>query len=179
MDRRLFFALFLLVLALWIAPTASAACNEDFVRLHVVAEGDSEWEQFVKLRVRDACLDQAQALLASCPNADAAWEVLNEHLPDFEEAAEKAARENGFSGEITIETGIFAFPDRLYGEAFVPAGDYRALRVVLGEGQGHNWWCVLYPSLCVLDEQAYVQADQSIEFYSSIGRLFDHIFGGN
>ena len=80
---------------------------------------------------------------------------------------------------MTVETGVFAFPDRIYGELFVPAGDYRALRVTLGEGEGHNWWCVLYPSLCVLDETAYYAGEvPPIEFYSSVGRFLSDLFGG-
>ena len=85
----------------------------------------------------------------------------------------------GFDGEVTVETGAFAFPDRVYGALFVPAGDYRALRVTLGEGGGHNWWCVLYPSLCVVDEAAYYAGEEApIEFYSSVGRFLRDLFGG-
>ena len=75
----------------------------------------------------------------------------------------------GFSGDVRLETGVFPFPDRVYGDEVVPAGEYRALRVVLGDGKGRNWWCVIYPSLC-LPEQA--DMDAPIEFYSRIFEWF-------
>jgi stage II sporulation protein R len=177
--RRFFYALLAIpVIALFSAP-ACAEPISDFVRLHVVAEGDSDWEQQVKLHVRDACLETARELLSECENADAAYAVLNANLPKFQTAAALAAGEMGFAGEIAVETGAFEFPDRLYGDVFVPAGEYRALRVTLGAGEGHNWWCVLYPSLCVLDENAYFAGEQPpIEFYSSIGCFLSGLFGG-
>ena len=81
---------------------------------------------------------------------DRAYAALNAHLAEFQSAATIAALEMGFVGAVTVETGVFAFPDRVYGALFVPAGDYRALRVTLGGGGGHNWWCcLLYTSRCV------------------------------
>ena len=179
MNRRFFCALCALLVLTLVPISAQAAEMSDFVRLHVVAEGDSAWEQSVKLHVRDACLETAQALLAECENADTAYASLNLNLMAFQAAAVKAAREYGFEGEVSVETGKFEFPDRIYGELFVPAGEYRALRITLGAGEGHNWWCVLYPSLCVLDEQSYYAGEQPpIEFYSSIGQFLNEIFGG-
>jgi len=177
--RRFFCALFALLMIVVFSAPASAEPVSDFVRLHVVAEGDSDWEQQVKLHVRDACLEAARELLSECDGADEAYAALNANLAKFQTAAVLAAGEMGFSGEISVETGTFEFPDRLYGDLFVPAGDYRALRVTLGAGEGHNWWCVLYPSLCVLDENAYLAGEQPpIEFYSSIGCFLSGLFGG-
>ena len=177
--RRFFCALLALTLCILFAAPARGEGVYDFIRLHVVAPGDTDWEQAVKLAVRDACLEKAREVAAGCEDADAAYAALNAHLAEFQTAAAIAAREMGFVGEVTVETGVFAFPDRVYGALFVPAGDYRALRVTLGEGGGHNWWCVLYPSLCVVDEAAYYAGeDVPIEFYSSVGRFFRELFGG-
>ena len=128
--------------------TASPAEAERFVRLHVVAADDSGEAQALKLRVRDAVLAAARAMLEEVKDADEAWQVVNARRDELEVAARRRARAEGYSGTITCETGIFAFPDRQYGGVRVPAGDYRALRVVIGAGAGRNWWCVLYPSLC-------------------------------
>lgn len=177
MYRRLFCAL-LGALFLFFFQTNASAAETELIRLHVMADGDDAQSQFVKLRVRDACLAVAQEKLSACETADEAYLVLDESLEDFTDAALETAAEYGFEGEIAVETGTFAFPDRLYGEVLVPAGDYRALRVTLGSGEGHNWWCVLYPSLCVLDEEAYIRSDGEISFYSSIGNALGDIFGG-
>ena len=112
----------------------------------MVASGDTGYEQAVKLAVRDACLAKAREVAAGCEDADEAYATLNANLAAFQTAATIAAQGMGFDGDVTVETGMFAFPDRVYGALLVPAGDYRALRVTLGEGGGHNWWCVLYPS---------------------------------
>lgn len=150
MIRRFFCAL----LACMCLPASAFAENlPDFVRLHVVAEDDSPAAQALKLEIRDACLRCAEVCLSDAPDADAAYMRLGDHLSDFEAACSSRARELGYSGVISAEAGVFPFPDRIYGSALVPAGDYRALRITIGEGAGHNWWCILYPTLCMLDER--------------------------
>ena len=83
------------------------------------------------------------------------------------------AAELGYAGSVSCEAGIFAFPDREYGAVNVPAGDYRALRVVIGAGAGHNWWCVLYPSLCWPED-----VPRDAPFYSAIWNWLVEWFGG-
>ena len=158
-------------LILWVAlclPARAELCT-DFVRLHVIAASDSPADQALKLRVRDACLRCARETMAACPDADAAYEALVAAREDFACAARAAARAGGCDAPVRVQIGVFDFPDRLYGDVFVPAGAYRALRVTIGAGEGHNWWCVLYPSLCVLDERVYASGgDVEIELYSSV-----------
>jgi len=161
---------FMLILMLLAGTAARAVAPEevpvsDYIRLHVVAEDDSAAAQALKLEVRDACLAEARALLAGCDSPDAAWAILGENLPALERAAADRARALGYEGPVTARTGVFPFPDRHYGGVFVPAGDYRALRVVIGAGEGHNWWCVLYPSLCLPEG---VDPDRPIRFHSAI-----------
>lgn len=150
MIRRLFCAL-LCVLVLT-GGTLAEDMNE-LVRLHVVASDDSPEAQALKLELRDACLRCAEVCLADAPDADTAYMRLEQHKDDFEAACAARARELGYDGGITAETGVFDFPDRVYGDLLVPAGEYRALRITIGEGDGHNWWCILYPTLCVINEQ--------------------------
>ena len=133
---------------------AAGRAFESLVRLHVIAENDSEIAQTRKLKVRDAVLECVREMLGDCENAESAWSILNERLGEIESAARIAAEANGFYGEIRAETGVFPFPDRDYGGVFVPEGDYRAVRIVIGAGEGKNWWCVLYPTLCVPPESA-------------------------
>lgn len=179
--KRRFIVILALLLALGAAATGRAGAPEgvpvsEYIRLHVVAEDDGEAAQALKLKVRDACLEAARALLRDCDSADAAWETLNDGLESIEAAALERAREEGYEGELSARTGVFSFPDRRYGGVFVPAGEYRALRVVIGAGEGHNWWCVLYPSLCL---GADAEPGQPVEFRSAILEWLKRLFGGD
>ena len=156
MKKRILCALLALML---LGSCASAQALPEMVRLHVVAEDDSPQAQALKLELRDVCLRCAEACLWDAEDADEAYRRLENHLSDFEAACTARARELGYAGEIRAETGTFDFPDRIYGSVKVPAGEYRALRVTIGAGEGHNWWCVLYPSLCVLDEADAASVD--------------------
>ena len=172
--KRVCSALLLAALLLGAAARpARAEPDRGFVRLHVVAASNSTADQAAKLRVRDACLRRAREVLADCPDADAAWRTLRADREGFARAARAAAP----GTLVRVQTGVFPFPDRVYGNVLVPAGEYRALRVVLGPGAGHNWWCMLYPSLCVLDENVYASGeDVEIEFYSAVWEWLQQIF---
>lgn len=165
LNRRFFCALILMAL---LACPARAE-SRDYVRLHVVAADDTAPAQALKLEVRDAVLDCARELLRDVGDAEAAWRVVNDHVDELEAAARRVA------GDARCEVGVFPFPERVYGGTRVPAGDYRALRVVIGAGQGHNWWCVLYPSLCY--PEAWVEGDGAL--YSSAWRWLQALFGGD
>lgn len=157
MIRRFFCGI---LAAFCLCGCANAAECATWVRLHVVADGNSAYQQALKLQVRNACLECAAVCLADAEDADSAYILLEESLPIFENAALCRAREAGYTGSVRAEVGIFSFPERIYGNIVVPEGQYRALRVVIGGGEGHNWWCVLYPSLCFLDES--VQTDEEL-----------------
>ena len=169
----------LIALALAAALLARGGAAEEYhgelVRLHVVAADDSAEAQALKLEARDACLARARTLLAGCRDADAAWTVVNGRLADFAAAATAALRREGCGDDVTAEAGIFDFPDRKYGDTLVPAGRYRALRVVIGAGRGRNWWCVLYPSLCL--PEAYGDG-RPVRFHSAIWDWLVRVFGG-
>lgn len=157
MIRRFFCVLLALAC---ICGAARAEDMPDLVRLHVIASDDSPEAQALKLELRDACLRCAQICLSDAPDADAAYMRLEEHVDAFERTCRMRARELGYEGPVTAETGSFDFPDRIYGSVPVPAGKYRALRITIGEGEGRNWWCILYPTLCMLNE-AETAADGS------------------
>ncbi len=166
------FILSALILMLWM-PQSAAAQGEtaqcDYVRLHILAESDDPWDQAVKLCVRDAVRACTAQLLANCADADDAWQTLARHQNEILLTAQDCARACGFENEISLEMGVFPFPERVYGEETVPAGDYRAVRILLGAGEGRNWWCVLYPSLCLPQEAASLD---EISFYSELHQFF-------
>ena len=166
MKRTRRFLILLMMLAVLAVPFEANA-QPDYIRLHIVADSDSLHDQAVKLCVRDDIRAYTADLLEGCEDSDAAWQILWAHQAELLETAQESARRYGFEGDVSLELGVFPFPDRTYAEELVPAGDYRAVRITLGEGEGRNWWCVVYPSLC-LPEQA--DTDRTVEFYSSIYR---------
>lgn len=120
-------------------------------RLHVIANSDSEEDQAVKLRVRDAVLAYERARMADVSTAEEARQRLMEDGAGLLATVEQTLRAAGMEYGAYLETGIFPFPERVYGDAVYPAGDYSALRIVLGAGKGQNWWCVMFPPLCILE----------------------------
>ena len=137
----------LLVTGAWAANTQGELADK-VVRLHVIANSDSEEDQALKLQVRDAVLDRTEEILrASADRAEAA-ERLEAALPELERLAEETAAASGFDCGVTAELTETSFPTKEYDGFALPAGKYLALRIVIGEGAGQNWWCVVFPPLC-------------------------------
>lgn len=136
--------------AAWNSRAAVAYNTHNLIRLHVVANSDTAADQAAKLEVRDAILEASGELFTVDGPRDAAEQV-KANLPLFKGVAEGALAVAGYDYPVDVQYGVFAFPERAYGPLVLPAGDYEALRVVLGEGGGANWWCVLFPPLCYLD----------------------------
>lgn len=119
------------------------------LRLHVLANSDSEADQALKLAVRDRILAEAGALFADSGSLAEAEEIARAHLDEIKDAAEDELHLRGSDYSVTIELEDACFETRSYGAVTLPAGKYRALRVLIGEGKGHNWWCVLFPPMCI------------------------------
>lgn len=123
--------------------------NEELIRLHVVANSDSREDQEVKLRVRDAVIESLEADLKSLGDVEQAKAYLQENLPKIQAVANQTLKKAGYSGDAVVSLCKEAFDTRDYDTFSLPAGIYEALRIVIGEGEGHNWWCVVFPTLCV------------------------------
>ncbi len=140
---------------------------EKVFRFHVLANSDSEEDQAVKLKVRDAVLSYIKEGTASeaVEESDAKQtkEWVQEHLEEVEDIADAVLREEGYGYSSEAEVEVCYFPDKQYGDIFFPQGDYEALRVKLGEAKGHNWWCVLYPNLCFTSSTCAVVSDEGKE----------------
>ena len=130
------------------AGTCETLPNE-VLRLHVLANSDSEEDQALKLAVRDRILQEGSAVMDGVSNKEDAIEAAQEAIPALEKAAREEIREKGYSYPVSIAIEKVYFPTRQYGDTTLPAGKYDALRVVIGSGEGHNWWCVLFPALCL------------------------------
>ena len=122
--------------------------SDKVLRLHVLANSDSEADQALKRKVRDSVLETASAILADCPDRETAEQRLSAALPEIEDAARARIAAEGGKQTVTAELRPTVFPTREYADVTLPAGEYLALRVVLGEGEGHNWWCLVFPPLC-------------------------------
>ena len=133
----------------WGIVTDSQALEENFLRLHVVGASDSKEDQDVKLLVRDAVLASLEEGLDDLTDPAAAYDYVARMLPKVKAAADRCLQEAGFSDTVQVSLTEEAFPTRDYDTFSLPAGVYQALRVVIGEGEGKNWWCVVFPQLCV------------------------------
>lgn len=122
---------------------------DKLIRLHVVAASDSPEDQADKLAVRDSVLAAAAPMLAQAGSVTEARQALETGLPAFRAAAEETLRSRGVSAPVTVSLEQTRFPAKDYETFSLPAGQYEALRVVIGPGEGHNWWCVVYPQLCL------------------------------
>ena len=132
------------------AAAASERVSGSLVRLHVIADSDSAEEQAIKLHVRDAVLAYLEPKLEDAPSSAAAQEIISGELDGIASAAESAAEGRA----VSVSLGEEYYPTRDYGTFALPAGRYESLRVTLGSGQGHNWWCVVFPPLCLSAAEA-------------------------
>lgn len=142
---------------LWGIVTDSGDLRENLLRLHVVGASDSEEDQAVKLQVRDAVLASLEEGLRDMTDPRAAYDYVARMLPQVETAANRALAAAGFTETVQVSLTEEAFPTREYDTFSLPAGVYKALRVVIGEGEGRNWWCVVFPQLCVGTEGEFVE----------------------
>ncbi len=145
------------------------------VRLHVLANSDSEADQALKLRVRDAVLAVTGPLVEGCTSQAEAMTVLEAHIPEIEAAARGVIEAEGREDAVAVLLGEESYPTRVYESCAFPAGTYVSLRVTIGEAAGQNWWCVLFPPLCLSSataegeaEDAFVQVGLSKDQYGII-----------
>ncbi len=126
-----------------------AEVRRDVLRLHVVADSDSETDQRLKLMVRDAVLEKGGELFDGTVTADEAEKIITPRVDELKAAAEAVLRENGCDYNVDITVGEEYFATRCYENFTMPAGVYTAVRVNIGSAEGKNWWCVMFPPLCL------------------------------
>lgn len=118
------------------------------LRLHVIANSDSNEDQNLKLQVRDAVLEYCD-FLSSAQNKKDAEETARKHKKEIENVASSVIKENGYEYSVKVEIGKSIFPTKTYENITLPAGTYDAVRILIGNASGKNWWCVMFPSLCL------------------------------
>jgi len=140
----------LLIAAFMILPIhGEAELYDKVIRLHVLANSDSEEDQALKLTVRDAVLKKTEGLLQNAASREQAEEIVRTALPQIEETAKSALAAVGAPNDVTVTLSYEKYPTREYEQLAFPAGEYLSLRVMIGEAAGKNWWCVLFPPLCM------------------------------
>lgn len=121
---------------------------DSLIRLHVIADSDSPEEQELKLLVRDRILKETQALLEDAETFEDAKSTLEGSLGSLAECSAQTVAENGFDHTVSASLTVEYYPTKEYGDITLPAGEYNSLRITIGEGEGQNWWCVLFPPVC-------------------------------
>ena len=162
--KRFLVFIFLIICAVLISITSyvSAFSNDvknSVLRLHIIANSDSNVDQSLKLKVRNKILEEMKKNNFS--SKEDAVKYCSENLDKFKKIAENVVLENGFSYPISVELGSFYFPTKNYSNVSLPAGDYDALRIIIGNGSGHNWWCVMFPPLCFEGDSSGIISDES------------------
>lgn len=132
-----------------VARHTQSELAEKVVRLHVLANSDTEEDQALKLKVRDAVLDRTTEVLLGVESREEAQRRLGSLLPELRDLADTVIRDEGYDYGVRVEVAETSFPTKEYDGFALPAGEYLALRVLIGEAAGQNWWCVVFPPLCV------------------------------
>ena len=137
-----------------------SAASEDYknklIRFHVIANSDSDEDQNLKLKVRDAVIDYLQPKLELSSSIEESETIIKSEYKKLEDISKNIVLENGYKYDISVGIDYSTFPTKQYSNVVLPAGEYKALRIIIGEGKGKNWWCVMFPPLCFVDEQSSI-----------------------
>ena len=165
LELALLFGMAIALLAGLYLDTAQASLSSKVLRLHVIANSDSQEDQALKLKVRDVVLELADSYYEPEDDLETAERKLSAHLEELAAAGAEVVREEGYDYPVTASLENTWFPTKTYTDFALPAGEYRALRVVIGDGDGKNWWCVVFPPLClgsVTEETAETAASSGL-----------------
>jgi len=186
-------------LCYWLDREQSQLADK-MLRLHVLANSDSEEDQALKLQVRDRVLTVVEPWLSEQPDVSAVEDVLKDRAPELQREAEAVIKAAGYSYSVQVQVEETWFPTRQYDGFSLPAGKYDSLRVIIGEGEGKNWWCVVFPPLCLAsstesmtetakdvglsdqevflileDEEQYVIKFKAIELWEGLKQRLDQV----
>lgn len=182
----------LATMTFFIGITNFAAKTEDIsdnvLRLHILANSDSEEDQALKLKVRDAILKSGESIFSGAENAKEAERKILAGSDELLKVAESVIKEEGYDYDVSFEITDDSFPTRTYGDITLPSGEYRAVRLVIGEGEGKNWWCIMFPALCLPgasetsldavlseDEIELVESNPEIDVRFKIAEVFENL----
>lgn len=170
--KRFTILIFLLLMYILISASAytNAVCSDisdSVFRLHVIANSNSAEDQNLKYIVRDNVLEYMSSITSGVTSKEEIIEIISNHLEEFKQIAQDTVYEKGFNYEVSLEIGNFKFPTKTYGDVSFPAGFYDALKIKIGNADGQNWWCVMFPPLCFIDVSSGIVPEESKEILES------------
>lgn len=148
-DLAVLFTLIICIAATVSFESTCKGVRDDILRLHVIANSDSTKDQTLKLKVRDSLLEQGEKLFTDCDDIIAAEKMIGTSLLSLKQIAQNTVDAEGYPYSISVSLGKSYFPTKVYDNITLPAGYYDALKIIIGEGKGKNWWCVMFPCLCL------------------------------
>ena len=151
MKKKWIAAILLSVICLSNLEISEQIDKNSLIRIHVLANSDSQADQQLKLQVKDDVVRYLEPQLAQSHSVEESRQIIQNSLPQLEQTAKDTLQRLNSNYDVTLQYGRFDFPVKYYGTFSLPAGNYEALRILIGEGQGHNWWCVLFPPMCFTD----------------------------
>ena len=179
------FTLFLAVMLIGLLPVKSeAAIYDNVLRLHVIANSDSETDQALKLKVRDRILSEVSLLVSNAKSFDEANAIISneESLRALTLAAKETVESEGYDYNVSVSVGKEKYPRKSYEALCFPSGSYTSLRVQIGEAVGQNWWCVLFPQLCLgaataeEKEESFIEAGFTPEQYKIVTETDEPVY---
>jgi len=147
----LLLVLYILVSAISYTNAVCSDITKSVFRLHVIANSDTIEDQNLKYIVRDSIIDYINGITKGASSKDEVIEIAKQHMSEIETIALQTIRTHGYNYNVNVSIGNFAFPSKNYGDITLPPGYYDALKIEIGEAQGQNWWCVMFPPLCFVD----------------------------
>lgn len=148
--------------------------KDSLIRFHVIANSDNDDDQQLKLKVKNRVIDYLYPYLNSSQSLDESRKIIEDKMEDVKTLAQQVIKDNNYDYDVKVELSRENFPDKSYGNITLPQGNYEAFRIIIGSGQGRNWWCVMFPPLCFVDEsKAQVEYDKTENKIKSNGKSFE------
>ena len=168
-----------IVLGLMVGYAYSQSCKintfsndykENLIRFHVLANSDSEEDQALKLKVRDKVISYLKPKLEDSESISQSEKIILNEKDKLMDICKETIKQNGYNYDVSINLGYSKFPTKQYSSVVLPAGEYKSLKIIIGKGQGKNWWCVVFPSLCLsaVTEESLQTAGLSHQEYALI-----------
>lgn len=146
--------------------------QNEIIRFHVLANSDTEEDQALKLKVRDRVIEEMSSRFDSSSDIDDARKIMLDSIDEVNAIAKEVIEENGYDYSVRSELSRENFPDKMYGDTLYPQGNYEAFRILIGDANGQNWWCVMFPPLCFVDESK--QAINSNETKENLEKVIEN-----
>lgn len=143
--------------------------KDSLIRFHVIANSDTNEDQALKIRVKNAVIEYLYPYLSKSSSIEESRKIIVDNEDKVKQIAQKVIEDNNYNYDVKLELSHENFPEKSYGNIVLPQGNYEAFRIIIGSGQGRNWWCVMFPPLCFVDEsKAEVQYDKTEESLAKV-----------